>query len=106
MFCDLALISYDLPFQLARTYNKIEKGLTLLGATAVEDKLQQGVPETITALSEAGIKIWVLTGDKEETAVNISYSAGHFRQNMCVISLTKQQSWQQCESTLTQLKRK
>ena len=47
----------DLLFQLARAYNKIEKGLTLLGATAVEDKLQQGVPETITALSDAGIKV-------------------------------------------------
>ncbi|XP_071583446.1 phospholipid-transporting ATPase ID isoform X4 [Heliangelus exortis] len=48
--------------------------LNLLGATAIEDKLQQGVPETIAILTLANIKIWVLTGDKQETAVNIGYS--------------------------------
>ena len=37
----------------------------LLGATAIEDKLQQGVPETIALLTLANIKIWVLTGDKQ-----------------------------------------
>ena len=48
--------------------------MTLIGATAIEDKLQDGVPETIARLSEANIKIWVLTGDKTETAINIAYS--------------------------------
>lgn len=48
--------------------------MMLLGATAIEDKLQQGVPETIALLTLANIKIWVLTGDKQETAVNIGYS--------------------------------
>ena len=48
----------------------------LLGATAIEDKLQEEVPETIVALKQAGIKVWVLTGDKVETAINIGYSAG------------------------------
>ncbi|KAL6529257.1 putative phospholipid-transporting ATPase 9 [Orobanche gracilis] len=52
---------------------EIEKDLILLGATAVEDKLQQGVPECIDKLAQAGIKIWVLTGDKMETAINIGY---------------------------------
>lgn len=42
--------------------------------TAIEDKLQDGVPQTIANLQMAGIKIWVLTGDKQETAVNIGYS--------------------------------
>ncbi|KAH0627756.1 hypothetical protein JD844_008045 [Phrynosoma platyrhinos] len=46
----------------------------LLGATAIEDKLQDGVPQTIEILGKANIKIWVLTGDKQETAVNIGYS--------------------------------
>jgi phospholipid-translocating ATPase len=45
-------------------YEEIEKDLKLLGATAIEDKLQDGVPECIEHLSRAGIKIWVLTGDK------------------------------------------
>lgn len=49
----------------------IEKDMQLLGATAIEDKLQEGVPDAIASLAEAGIKIWVLTGDKEETAINI-----------------------------------
>lgn len=52
----------------------ILKHLTLLGCTAVEDKLQDEVPETIESLLEAGINIWILTGDKLETAMNIGYS--------------------------------
>lgn len=46
----------------------------LLGATGIEDRLQEGVPESIEALQKAGIKIWMLTGDKQETAVNIAYA--------------------------------
>lgn len=55
-------------------YEEIEKNLILIGATAIEDKLQDGVPSTIANLSAAGIKVWVLTGDKQETAINIGYS--------------------------------
>jgi phospholipid-transporting ATPase len=51
----------------------IEKDLILIGCTAIEDKLQEGVPACIETLSAAGIKIWVLTGDKMETAINIAY---------------------------------
>ncbi|KAK4541733.1 hypothetical protein LTR36_007442 [Oleoguttula mirabilis] len=53
----------------------IEQGLDLLGASAIEDKLQKGVPETIDKLRRANIKIWMLTGDKRETAINIAHSA-------------------------------
>uniref|UniRef100_A0A7M4F6L7 Phospholipid-transporting ATPase n=1 Tax=Crocodylus porosus TaxID=8502 RepID=A0A7M4F6L7_CROPO len=60
--------------RLARLYDEVEHDMMLLGATAIEDKLQQGVPETIAILTLANIKIWVLTGDKPETAVNIGYS--------------------------------
>ncbi|KAK4777885.1 hypothetical protein SAY87_018072 [Trapa incisa] len=52
----------------------IEKELVLIGSTAIEDKLQEGVPSCIETLSRAGIKIWVLTGDKMETAINIAYA--------------------------------
>ncbi|MED6211369.1 Phospholipid-transporting ATPase 3 [Stylosanthes scabra] len=52
----------------------IENGLTLIGCTAIEDKLQEGVPGCIATLQRAGIKIWVLTGDKIETAINIAYA--------------------------------
>ncbi|KAJ9596817.1 hypothetical protein L9F63_012150, partial [Diploptera punctata] len=54
--------------------NLIENNLILLGATAIEDKLQDQVPETIAALIKADIHVWVLTGDKQETAINIGYS--------------------------------
>ncbi len=52
----------------------IEKDLELAGATAIEDKLQKGVPETIDKLRRANIKMWMLTGDKRETAINIGQS--------------------------------
>ncbi|XP_078406485.1 putative phospholipid-transporting ATPase IM [Cetorhinus maximus] len=68
--------------QLSELYEEIEKDLTLLGATAVEDKLQDGVPQTIQTLSKANIKIWVLTGDKQETAVNIGYACNMLHEDM------------------------
>ncbi|XP_076889767.1 phospholipid-transporting ATPase 3-like [Bidens hawaiensis] len=52
----------------------IETDLNLIGCTAIEDKLQEGVPACIETLSKAGLKIWVLTGDKLETAINIAYA--------------------------------
>ncbi|PKU66450.1 phospholipid-transporting ATPase 1 [Dendrobium catenatum] len=52
----------------------IESNLSILGASGIEDKLQQGVPEAIESLRQAGIKVWVLTGDKQETAISIGYS--------------------------------
>ncbi|XP_031340747.1 probable phospholipid-transporting ATPase IA isoform X3 [Photinus pyralis] len=65
----------------------IEKKLRLIGATAIEDKLQDGVPETIAALLKADINIWVLTGDKQETAINIGYSSRLLYQGMPLIIL-------------------
>jgi phospholipid-transporting ATPase len=53
---------------------EIENNFELLGATAIEDKLQEEVAETITTIKEAGIKFWMLTGDKLETAINIGFS--------------------------------
>ena len=55
-------------------YSKLESNLTLLGATAVEDKLQDQVPEVINDLQSADIKVWMLTGDKFETAENVARS--------------------------------
>ncbi|XP_073221222.1 probable phospholipid-transporting ATPase 8 isoform X2 [Cicer arietinum] len=68
--------------------DKIERELILLGATAVEDRLQKGVPECIEKLAMAGIKLWVLTGDKMETAVNIGYACRLLRQDMKQIVIT------------------
>jgi len=64
---------------------KIEKELSLIGATAIEDKLQDGVPETIANFISAGIKVWMLTGDKLETAINIGHSCKLIKEDMEVL---------------------
>ncbi|KAE8450337.1 hypothetical protein EG329_006765 [Mollisiaceae sp. DMI_Dod_QoI] len=63
----------------------IERDLTLLGGTAIEDRLQEGVPDTIALLADAGIKLWVLTGDKVETAINIGFSCNLLNNDMELI---------------------
>ncbi|KAF0687190.1 Aste57867_21046 [Aphanomyces stellatus] len=68
--------------------DEIESELHLLGATAIEDKLQDGVPDAIATLIEAGIKIWMLTGDKDETAVNIAYASNLLQVTMRCITVT------------------
>lgn len=60
---------------LRKVASNIENNLSILGASGIEDKLQQGVPEAIESLRTAGIKVWVLTGDKQETAISIGYSS-------------------------------
>lgn len=60
----------------------MEKELELIGATAIEDKLQANVDKTIDAIKKAGIKVWVLTGDKIETAINIGYSCKLLQNDM------------------------
>ncbi|KAL0969639.1 hypothetical protein UPYG_G00230160 [Umbra pygmaea] len=68
--------------QMAESYELIERNLQLLGATAIEDKLQDGVAETIDVLLQADIKMWILTGDKQETAINIGHSCRLLRKDM------------------------
>jgi len=66
---------------------EIETGLTVLGVTAIEDKLQDGVAETIKQVREAGVKLWVLTGDKLETAREIGFSTNVLDANMTILIL-------------------
>nr|XP_018486765.1 PREDICTED: probable phospholipid-transporting ATPase 12 [Raphanus sativus] len=75
-------VSADREALIDEVTEKIEKDLVLLGATAVEDKLQNGVPDCIDKLAQAGIKIWVLTGDKMETAINIGFACSLLRREM------------------------
>ncbi|KAJ6260842.1 Phospholipid-transporting ATPase DNF1 [Drechslerella dactyloides] len=70
----------------------IEQNLTLLGGTAIEDRLQDGVPDSIALLGEAGIKLWVLTGDKVETAINIGFSCNLLNNEMDLILLQSTES--------------
>ncbi|XP_068441831.1 phospholipid-transporting ATPase VB [Clinocottus analis] len=67
---------------------QLETGLSLLGATGIEDRLQDSVPDTIVALREAGIQVWVLTGDKPETAVNIGYACRLLEEEDLVINMS------------------
>uniref|UniRef100_A0A8D0CE00 Phospholipid-transporting ATPase n=1 Tax=Salvator merianae TaxID=96440 RepID=A0A8D0CE00_SALMN len=87
--------------KLEECYEIIEKDLLLLGATAIEDRLQAGVPETISTLMKAEIKIWVLTGDKQETALNIGYSCRLVSQSMSLI-LINEDSLDATRASLTQ----
>ena len=70
-----------------KCYDKIENELELIGATMVEDKLQDLVPETIKDLRMAGIKIWVLTGDKVDTAENIALSCNLISKNQKIFRI-------------------
>ncbi|KAM4860112.1 phospholipid-transporting ATPase IH isoform 4-T4 [Thomomys bottae] len=74
--------------KLAEAYEQIEKDLVLLGATAVEDRLQEKAADTVEALQKAGIKVWVLTGDKMETAAATCYACKLFRRGTQLLELT------------------
>jgi phospholipid-translocating ATPase len=76
--------------KIAKTAEIIECKLRLIGASAIEDKLQEGVPEAIECLRSAGMKIWMLTGDKRETAINIGYSCRLIHSNSNLIVLGDQ----------------
>lgn len=76
--------------ELDKAAEIIEHDFTLLGATAIEDKLQDGVPDTIHTLQTAGIKIWVLTGDRQETAINIGMSCKLISEDMSLLIVNEQ----------------
>lgn len=73
---------HDREKKLDEVAELIENDLILIGSTAIEDKLQEGVPACIETLQRAGIKIWVLTGDKIETAINIAYACNLINNEM------------------------
>ncbi|CAJ0580954.1 unnamed protein product, partial [Mesorhabditis spiculigera] len=74
---------------LEEAAERIEKNMKLVGATAIEDKLQEYVPETIQALMAADIHVWMLTGDKRETAINIAHSCALVNQNTELLIVDK-----------------
>jgi len=60
--------------KISKVCEKMERDLRLLGCTAIEDRLQPDVPDTIDYLLQSGIKVWIITGDKQQTAIHIGYS--------------------------------
>ncbi|XP_007235849.3 probable phospholipid-transporting ATPase VD isoform X1 [Astyanax mexicanus] len=89
---------------LLESAQRLETNLTLLGATGIVDRLQEEVPETIEALQRAGIKVWVLTGDKQETAVNIACACKLLRPTDQLLTANCD-SKEACEARLYELQR-
>ncbi|XP_066562283.1 phospholipid-transporting ATPase IH isoform X2 [Amia ocellicauda] len=81
--------------KLAEAYDAIEKDFVLLGATAVEDRLQDKAADTIESLHKAGMKVWVLTGDKMETAAATCYASKLFRRSTQILELTTKRTEEQ-----------
>ena len=75
--------------KVAEVSEEIETEFYLIGSTAIEDKLQDDVADTIEFLKDAGIKVWVLTGDKIETAINIGVSCKLLSQQMEIFIIDK-----------------
>ncbi|KAG6453561.1 hypothetical protein O3G_MSEX008214 [Manduca sexta] len=85
--------------RLRESLARLESALSLVGASGVEDRLQDGVPRTVRALLDAGVVLWVLTGDKPETAINIAYSAALFDQTDRLLQLMSRDK-EHAESTI------
>ncbi|XP_068154379.1 phospholipid-transporting ATPase ID isoform X7 [Drosophila tropicalis] len=90
--------------RLNAIYEEIESEMQLVGVTAIEDKLQDGVPKSIANLQNAGIKIWVLTGDKQETAINIGYSCQLLTDELADVFIVDGSSVEEVEKQLRQFK--
>ncbi|XP_053129386.1 phospholipid-transporting ATPase IG isoform X3 [Hemicordylus capensis] len=78
----------DREAKMGMVFDQIETNMHLIGATAVEDRLQDRAAETIEALHTAGMKIWVLTGDKLETAQATCYACRLFQTSTELLQLT------------------
>ena len=78
----------DRETEIEKACESVEHSLTILGATALEDKLQEGVPDAIATLHSAGIKLWILTGDKLQTAIEIGYSCNLLTNDMEVMIIS------------------
>jgi phospholipid-translocating P-type ATPase (flippase) len=84
----------DRDLLIAQSAHAIETNLVPIGATGLEDKLQAEVPETISWIRDAGVQLWVLTGDKLETAISIGRTSGVILSDSSVLSVsTSEQSF-------------
>ncbi|XP_017479086.1 PREDICTED: phospholipid-transporting ATPase ID-like [Rhagoletis zephyria] len=101
----IAAVSLDAREEkLNAMYEEIESELILVGVTAIEDKLQDGVPQTIANLQMAGLKIWVLTGDKQETAINIGYSCQLLTDELADVFIVDGSSLEEVDKQLRQFR--
>ena len=89
--------------KLDNVAENLEKGMQLLGITAIEDRLQDEVPECIEDFKRAGIVVWMLTGDKEETAVNIGHSCNLLANDTKTFYISKINSAQEYHDKLEEI---
>uniref|UniRef100_A0A674BEM4 Phospholipid-transporting ATPase n=1 Tax=Salmo trutta TaxID=8032 RepID=A0A674BEM4_SALTR len=89
---------------LLESAQRLETNLTLLGATGIVDRLQEEVPETIEALQRAGVKVWVLTGDKQETAINIACACKLLRSTDQLLTANCGSKVNACKALLLELR--
>ena len=82
LYTDAQLSMFDRQAKMDAESEKIEVNFKMVGSTAIEDKLQEEVAEVIEHIKEAKVKLWVLTGDKIETAINIGFSCKLLDQEM------------------------
>jgi phospholipid-transporting ATPase len=85
LYHNASLVTKDREKATEEAADLIERDLTLIGVTGIYDQLADGVPETIGTLLEANIKIWVLTGDKQETAINVAKSCKLIQNQQVII---------------------
>lgn len=85
---------------MAKLSDSFEHGFKMIGATAIEDKLQDGVPDSIESFRKAGIKFWMLTGDKVETAISIGFSCSMLDNSMDLTILQELDDISQLEQQL------
>ncbi|OBZ91812.1 Phospholipid-transporting ATPase DNF1 [Choanephora cucurbitarum] len=100
-FQEASAAIYSREDRIEEICEEIEVNMLLMGGTAIEDRLQDGVPETIAELSRSGIKLWVLTGDKTETAINIGFSCNLITLDMELVVVKAEDR----ESTASELER-
>eukprot|EP01100_Stratorugosa_tubuloviscum_P005015 TRINITY_DN2281_c2_g1_i1.p1 TRINITY_DN2281_c2_g1~~TRINITY_DN2281_c2_g1_i1.p1 ORF type:complete len:1111 (-),score=448.96 TRINITY_DN2281_c2_g1_i1:197-3529(-) len=87
--------------EVEKVCDVFERGFNVIGCTAIEDKLQEHVPETINYLLNMGIKVWMITGDKQETAIDIGYSSQLLEKN-CRLLIVNSQSSAECGKILNE----
>lgn len=75
---------------VSKVSEEIEKDMNLIGATAIEDKLQEGVPDAIDSCLKAGIHCWMITGDKMETAINIGFACSLLSSDMAIVKINEE----------------
>ena len=100
LYLEACLAIADREQKIEKVAEMIEKNFVLIGSTAIEDRLQEGVGETIQSFKDAGIKVWVLTGDKVETAIYIGYSCKLLNNEMSQIMVTSNTSREVYESLI------